>query len=699
MSIPNLNAVISFKTIGGAFVLKEIMNMVGALKDFATEGLMLASSLTEIQNVVDTVFKNSTTAINDFSKSAMTSLGLTEMQAKQFSSTMGAMLDSSGITGDNLVKMSQGIAALSGDLSSFFNLKPEEAFSKLRAGMSGETEPLKALGINMSVANMEAYRLAQGISVSFSKMSEASKQILRYNYLLSVTKNSQGDFAKTSTSFANSLRVVESNFSTLSSKIMGTFIPSLGTALTTINKLFSNLMTQDNFKIIGDSIAKNILPPLSDLGKLLMYIMGLNKPFTGIADGADKATSSIGGLIKAIMVVVMVVDLLVGSVKVGLEVIGLGAMAVTGLLILIRTGILTLSTGLIGVFEGIARSFDDIGENIGIGFSNLGKGIVNSLSWAANSAFNALVNNLLNPFINTYNSTIGNLPGMDKLNSVNTRSTKDVYEYAPLKSQGFKDAFGKDNESFKELDVFLNTMSDFGVKYSESVVAMGTQVTNSSTSLADTFKSFTTGSYITEVDGFLKSLSSKEASPFDYEAITGDYKEAGGKDGKGTKDLKDKANALKEVTDALKEATDGIFKFGDSFEKVTYEKFSPSKLLSRTKKFFDELATWSKNLLQLQTEGINQEVIDNLRSKGLSSAGVVKGLLGSDKDTRNSILGYMQGSLDLAGIQGGLSVKHEFSGDISVTNADGSKKVVLTDKQINQILGDSIKANAGRFTR
>ena len=82
-------------------------------------------------------------------------------------------------------------------------LKHDEVWEKLRAGIMGETEPLKSLGINMSVANMEAFALSKGIKKSWSEMSQAKQVALRYDYIMEQTANSQGDFAKTSDSLAN----------------------------------------------------------------------------------------------------------------------------------------------------------------------------------------------------------------------------------------------------------------------------------------------------------------------------------------------------------------------------------------------------------------------------------------------------------------------------------------------------------------
>ena len=96
-----------------------------------------------------------------------------EMTAsKRFSSTMGAMLKSSGAASGDIVKMSEDLAGLAADMASFYNLDFDTAFQKIRSGISGETEPLKALGINMSVANLNAYALEKGLSKTFDKMTQ-----------------------------------------------------------------------------------------------------------------------------------------------------------------------------------------------------------------------------------------------------------------------------------------------------------------------------------------------------------------------------------------------------------------------------------------------------------------------------------------------------------------------------------------------
>ena len=115
-----------------------------ALSTAGIASIKLASDLSEVQNVVDVTFGENAKAINDWSKKAATSFGMSELQAKQFNGTIGAMFKSMGLGSQDVLSMSQGITGLAGDFASFYNLKPEEAFEKLRSGISGEVKVLTA---------------------------------------------------------------------------------------------------------------------------------------------------------------------------------------------------------------------------------------------------------------------------------------------------------------------------------------------------------------------------------------------------------------------------------------------------------------------------------------------------------------------------------------------------------------------------
>lgn len=113
-----------------------------AMLDFGMDCINVASDLAEVQNVVDVTFGEGAAQIDSWAKTAQTQFGLTELQAKKFTSTLGAMMKSSGMAGPEIVKMSEDLAGLAADMASFYNLDFETAFQKIRSGISGETEPL-----------------------------------------------------------------------------------------------------------------------------------------------------------------------------------------------------------------------------------------------------------------------------------------------------------------------------------------------------------------------------------------------------------------------------------------------------------------------------------------------------------------------------------------------------------------------------
>lgn len=215
-----------------------------ALAYVGKKGIDFASDLNEVQNVVDVTFGDSAKQIDDWSKTTLKSYGLSELAAKQYTGTIGAMLKSSGIANEETVTMSKNLTALAGDFASFYNLDADEAFNKIRSGISGETEPLKQLGINMSVANLEAYALSKGIDQSWNSMDQATQTMLRYNYLLEVSKDAQGDFTRTNDEYANQQRMFKENLKQLSATIMKAALP----ALTKFYQKGNELMT----KFAGD---------------------------------------------------------------------------------------------------------------------------------------------------------------------------------------------------------------------------------------------------------------------------------------------------------------------------------------------------------------------------------------------------------------------------------------------------------------
>lgn len=222
------------KAIGLVMIARKALDAIKT-------GIDYASDLAEVQNVVDVTFGSATEAINSWSKECLAAYGMNEVSAKRYAGTLGAMLKSSGLAGDAIVDMSKDMVGLAGDMASFYNLDLETAFEKIRSGISGETEPLKQLGINMSVANLEAYALSQGITTAYNEMSQAEQVMLRYNYLMSTTADAQGDFARTQDSYANQTRLLSESWLEFTGVMAEQLLPVLTTIASWLNNIVAFL--------------------------------------------------------------------------------------------------------------------------------------------------------------------------------------------------------------------------------------------------------------------------------------------------------------------------------------------------------------------------------------------------------------------------------------------------------------------------
>ena len=294
--------------IGGltsAFVnlaLKGIQAAISGLKQFIGNGIELASDLQEVQNVLDTTFGDSAEDVNTWCKDMASNFGLTELQAKKFSSTIGAVFSGMGIAGDQAKEMSINMTQLTGDMASFYNLEHEEAFNKIKAGITGETEPLKSLGIVMTEANLSAFALEQGLDKTYRQMSEQEKTILRYNYLVEQTSLAHGDFAKTADSYANSSKTLSNAISSIGAEIGAGLLPVLAEIKADLTELIQKLSPIFSFigKLVGGLLQAlyALLKPIIELIKMILKLLEpVFNALTKILEMANKVlTKCISGL-------------------------------------------------------------------------------------------------------------------------------------------------------------------------------------------------------------------------------------------------------------------------------------------------------------------------------------------------------------------------------------------------------------------
>lgn len=263
-----LGKISSLAKSGLGIVAKASAAAVAAIGGVAVSSVKLASDLTEVQNVVDVTFGDSADKINDWAEAADTAYGMSTLAAKQYTGTLGAMLKSMGLADDEVLQMSTDMVGLAGDFASFYNLDISEAFEKIRSGISGETEPLKQLGINMSVANLEAYALSEGITKAYKDMTQAEQATLRYNYLMSVSADAQGDFARTQDSLANQMRIAQLQVQEMGATIGSALLPMATEGAKTLNNMMASL--REGFETGGmEGLFASLQTAVTDLATMI----------------------------------------------------------------------------------------------------------------------------------------------------------------------------------------------------------------------------------------------------------------------------------------------------------------------------------------------------------------------------------------------------------------------------------------------
>lgn len=281
------------------------------LLQFGQQAFELGSAITEVENVVDVAFGSMADKAYEFASTATEQYGLSELAAKQYAGTMMAMLNSTGVAQDAAAEMSTTLAGLAGDLASFYNISTDDAFMKLRSAIAGETEPMRQLGINMTVAALQSYALSQGITKSWQSMTQAEQAMLRYNYIMSATSQQQGDYQRTVGSFANQWRLLTLNVQQFSAVVGQGLIAAVLPTIQAINALFSVLMRAAeafrNFMYVltgykGQGSQGGIVNEMAGIGDVSTGLEDIGASGGDASDGMDDAADSAKDLKKALSV-------------------------------------------------------------------------------------------------------------------------------------------------------------------------------------------------------------------------------------------------------------------------------------------------------------------------------------------------------------------------------------------------------------
>lgn len=203
------------------------------------------------------------------------------------------LLSGFGSVADRSYLMSKNLTQLGYDISSFFNISVEDAMQKLQSGVSGELEPLRRLGYDLSQAKLEQTALTLGIEKSVSAMTQAEKAELRYYAIMTQVTTAQGDMARTLEAPANQLRIFKAQIEMTARSIGNIFIPIL------MKLLPIAIAIAKAIRKLADAIAKLFGFELSDIDT--SGVKNLASGAEDTAAGLDDATSAAKELKKSVM--------------------------------------------------------------------------------------------------------------------------------------------------------------------------------------------------------------------------------------------------------------------------------------------------------------------------------------------------------------------------------------------------------------
>ena len=300
-----------------ALNVAKIAATIAAVSAVAIGGLLAstigpASDLNETVSKVGVVFGDAADEVLKFGKSADTALGMSTNEALTAAGTYGNLFRAMGIASDISAGMSTNLVQLAGDLASFNNMDPGEVLDKLRAGLTGETEPLKSLGVNLNAATIEAKALEMGFKEVNGELPAAAKAQASYALILEQTTLAQGDFARTSGGLANQQRTLKAQLENLRGTIGTGLLPVVAAAYQIFNKFLGSPAIQDGAQrlatllgLIGEGVQKafsgdkagmlaSFTAGFGPFGETIGKVVGYVQEFVSILSGSGGDLGKIG---------------------------------------------------------------------------------------------------------------------------------------------------------------------------------------------------------------------------------------------------------------------------------------------------------------------------------------------------------------------------------------------------------------------
>jgi hypothetical protein len=283
------------KAFGGAMKSAGsgmMLSLTAPLLAAGVASTKLAMDTGETENLYKVSVGNMKDSFDVFVATMQDGLGLNKYAVQEFSATLNTMFDSMKFGEESSFEMSKGLTQLAYDMSSFYNMDPDEAFNKLQAGITGEAEGLKRLGIMIDEATIKSYAYQNGIAEQGTALTENQKVLARYAAIMDQTGKAQGDLARTIDSPTNQMRIQMESIKELGAEFGNVLLPAVADMLKPIKNLTDWLKGLDDGQkklVVGVGIfAASLGPVVMMAGQLTIALPGIITAFGALKLGAAK---------------------------------------------------------------------------------------------------------------------------------------------------------------------------------------------------------------------------------------------------------------------------------------------------------------------------------------------------------------------------------------------------------------------------
>lgn len=260
-------------------------------------GVKAASDLNEAMSAMNTTFGTSATTIETWSRTSATSLGISQQAALTAATQFGALGTNLGMTTDEAATFSMTMVQAAADLGSFYNLPTGQVLDDLRSGIVGQYEPLLKYGIVLTEATVKQKAMAMTGKTVEASLTAQELVAARYALIMDGLGVAQGDFARTSTSTANSLKIAQAEFQNAAAALGTLLLPYVTQAVQAFTNLMQRLQAlspeQQKLVVIIAAVAAAIGPVLIVLGQMAIG-------FSVVAAAINPVTLAIVGIIAVI---------------------------------------------------------------------------------------------------------------------------------------------------------------------------------------------------------------------------------------------------------------------------------------------------------------------------------------------------------------------------------------------------------------